>query len=496
MAKFKTRLIFLILVLIIFVCLALLIFIFQKPENVLTVQTQAQLKTLILLAIFITVAAIIAAFAAFFILSAGITRPIMELNKATQAISELDFNQQLKVRSYAEIQELITNFNHMAGQLKIFQQQTKRQHRGLEKIAREKTKELNYIYRIGQEVSSTLELEQVLDTVARRTAEILDLKICTILLVDEGDTKLEVLRAEGTNLKKIKRQVVKRGEGISGWVWSKKDALLVKDVDQDNRFIARTKEKYYTGNLISAPLEAKGRIIGVINGNNKFSAEPFKPAELLLLQEIATESAIAIENALLYKNLKNVYVHTIAALASALETKDHYTSSHSENVTRYAVAIAQEFGLSAEQVEVIRQACQLHDLGKIGIHDYILAKKGKLSDEEWDEIKLHALRGAQIIQPIDFLNEVSELVRQHHERFDGQGYPGNLSGQEIQLGARIMAVADSFDAMISARPYRRALTLNQAVAELRINSGLQFDPGIVNVFLKLIAAKPELLNLG
>lgn len=495
MGRFRTRLVLSLLVLILFISASYLLFLFQISNNILTVQTDQQLFRLILFSgLAITFLAIIAALSISFLLTRRISRSINEIIKVTQAISKMNFDHQIKIRSYSEIEELISSFNHMVEQLKNFQQTTKRRRQDLEKIAREKTKELSYIYRIGQEISSTLELDGVLDTIVQRTSEILGLKTCVILLVNQADQKLEVLRAAGINLKKIKRQILRRGEGISGWAWDKRDSLLITDVDQDSRFIARKREKYYAGCLISTPLEAKGKIIGIINGNNRVNGELFREEDLLLLKEIATESAIAIENALLYKNLKGIYLHTISALASALETKDRYTRSHSENVTKYAVAIAEEFGLPISQIEFIRQACQLHDLGKIGIHDYILTKKGNLSPEEWDEIKLHSLRGAQILQPIDFLNEIADLIRQHHERFDGKGYPYNLSGQNIHLGARIMSVADAFDAMISARPYRKALSLSQAIEELKANSGTQFDPGIVKVFLKLLEANPELIK--
>lgn len=195
-----------------------------------------------------------------------------------------------------------------------------------------------------------------------------------------------------------------------------------------------------------------------------------------------------------YKNLKGIYMHTISALASALEAKDHYTRSHSENVTKYAVVIARELDLPAAQIETIREACRLHDLGKIGIHDYILTKPGKLSPEEWEEVKLHSLRGAEILQPIGFLKTVAELIKQHHERYDGEGYPLRLAAQNIRLGARIMAVADAFDAMISERPYRQALGLPKAIAELKENSARQFDPKIVKLFLTILEKEPNLVK--
>ncbi len=485
MGTFKARAVFSILSLILFTSLAYLFFLFQISNNI----------SILLPGLVLAGLAIIGALFISFFLSGGITKPLSLLNKAIQEISKNNFDRHIRIRSCAEINELVSSFNHMSGQLKDFREQTKSRSRDLEQIIRERAKELNYIYKIGQDVSSTLDMEGVLDTIIKSTGEVLGLKICTILLLKETSGEdMEVLRARGINLKGIEKQTIRRGEGISGWVWDKKIPLLLKDVNQDSRFIGRKKERYYTGSLISVPLEFKGKIIGVINGNNKVTGELFNKNDLLLLKEIAIESAIAIENASLYKSLKDVYLHTISALASALEAKDHYTHSHSENVTKYAVAIAKELGLPASQVETIQQACQLHDLGKIGIHDYILRKTGKLSPEEWDEIKMHSLRGAQILQPIGFLKEVAELVRQHHERFDGKGYPYNLRGQDIQLGARIMTVADSFDAMISERPYRKALSLLQAKAELKTNSGTQFDPGIVKIFLKLLEATPVLLK--
>jgi putative nucleotidyltransferase with HDIG domain len=472
---------------------------FKIANDILKNETIDTLRRIVLFSLWGLAITVLAIFVTLFIslfLTRIITKPIDELVKVTQAISERNFDHGIKVRSYTEIKELIDSLNVMTKKLRDFERETKSKNLNLAKIARKRARELSYIYRIGREVSSTLELNEVLNTIVKGTTEVLDLKICAILLVDETiPDRLKVSRMHGVDYKQLENQYIKQGEGISGWVWQNKQSILIKDVNQDSRFCARDKERYYTGSLISVPLESKGKIIGIINGNNKTNGELFKEEDLLLLKEIAVESAIAIENALLYKNLKDIYVHTISALASALEAKDRYTRSHSENVTKFAVAIAEELCFSAEQIEVIRQACQLHDLGKIGIHDYILTKTGKLSAEEWDEIKLHSLRGAQILQPIGFLTEVAELVKQHHERFDGKGYPYQLNGQDIQLGARIMAVADAFDAMISERPYRKkALSVSQAIEELKLKSGSQFDPQIVKVFLQTLKKNPELVK--
>ena len=189
----------------------------------------------------------------------------------------------------------------------------------------------------------------------------------------------------------------------------------------------------------------------------------------------------------LYEDLRLTYMRTIKALAQAIDARDHYTHSHSENVTRYAVAIAEELGLSAKEVEIIREACELHDLGKIGIEDNILSKPSSLTADEWGQVKKHPTTGAQILEPLTFLNDVIDLIRQHHEHYDGTGYPEGRKGEDILLGARIIHLADAYEAMRSERSYRKVpLTKEEAIAEIKKYSGTQFDPKLEEVFLKVV----------
>lgn len=190
----------------------------------------------------------------------------------------------------------------------------------------------------------------------------------------------------------------------------------------------------------------------------------------------------------LYEDLRSTYMRTIKALAQAIEARDHYTHSHSETVAKIAVAIAQEMKLTVKEIETIREACELHDLGKIGIEDSILLKPSGLNAQEWEQVKRHPITGAQILEPLTFLNEVIDLVRQHHEHFDGSGYPEGRKGPDILLGARIIHLADAYEAMRSARSYRKIpLTKEEAVAEIKKNTGTQFDPSVVEAFLKIVA---------
>lgn len=180
-------------------------------------------------------------------------------------------------------------------------------------------------------------------------------------------------------------------------------------------------------------------------------------------------------------------MRTIRVLAQAIDARDHYTHSHSENVARYAVAISSQMDLPAKEIELIRQACELHDLGKIGIEDSILLKTSELNALEWEQIKKHPSIGAQILEPLTFLDGVVDFVKQHHEHYDGSGYPEGRKGEDILLGARIIHIADAFEAMTAARSYRKVpLSKTQAVEEIKKNSGTQFDPKIVDVFLKVV----------
>lgn len=181
----------------------------------------------------------------------------------------------------------------------------------------------------------------------------------------------------------------------------------------------------------------------------------------------------------LYMNMRKIYLETIQALATAIEAKDPYTRGHSERVAMYSSIIAEEMNLPEDFLNTLNFAALLHDIGKIGIPDEILNKPGKLSEEEFDRIRIHPILGANIVEKIDFLAQASSYIRFHHERQNGRGYPEGLKGENIPLGAAILAVADAFDAMTSDRPYRRAWNLDDTLHEIESNSGIQFRPEVV-----------------
>jgi len=193
---------------------------------------------------------------------------------------------------------------------------------------------------------------------------------------------------------------------------------------------------------------------------------------------------------------QQAYEATVGALCQAVETKDFYTRGHSERVSRGSVMIAREIGMRAERVDAIRHAGMLHDVGKLGVPTKVLQKTGKLTEEEYAAIQLHPMRGLDIVREIGFLDEALAGIMHHHERIDGRGYPMGLAGDEIPEFARVLAVADAFDAMTSTRSYRGARPIEEAIWELRKWSGTQFDPAFVDAFVAAIKRdgwqRPEL----
>ncbi len=342
---------------------------------------------------------------------------------------------------------------------------------------------------IGLAATSTLDLTHILKTIMEKIVHALNCEVGSIMLL-EPESKLLTIRASYGIEKEIVRTTrVKLGERISGWVAQHEEPLLIEDIESDPRFARRSSEKYYTKSLLSVPLKCKDRIVGVINVNNKKARQIFTQEDLQLLTGIASHISSAIDNARLYQEVNDTYINSVRSLVMAIDAKDHYTKHHSERVTEYAVAAARRMDLSEKEIEDIRQASQLHDLGKLSIHDHILNKVEKLTEEDWKEIKQHTLRGAEILRPLIFLDGVIEITELHHEHFDGKGYPHGLKGKEIPIGARIISVADAYDAMTSDRPYRKAMSIAEARAELKKCAGTHFDPEVVEVFLEVLDTK-------
>lgn len=251
------------------------------------------------------------------------------------------------------------------------------------------------------------------------------------------------------------------------------------------------------------PCYFKKELLGILVLGEKITGESFTREEMGFFVTLANDAAMAIANALLIENLQQkideikelyvrehrIFIHTAVAMAAAIDARDPYTHGHTERVTTYCLSVARELegipemGNYKNFRETLQISALLHDIGKIGIPDHILNRHGKLAPEEFEEIKKHSIIGATILHPIKELSDVAREVRHHQECFDGSGYPDGLKGMDIPLIARIIAVADAFDAITTDRPYKKKKKIEDAIAELKRCSGTQFDPVIVSAFL-------------
>lgn len=246
------------------------------------------------------------------------------------------------------------------------------------------------------------------------------------------------------------------------------------------------------GKVLTVPLQASGQVLAVLTATR--DRAPFTTGDRDVLRLICAQAAIAIENVRLFKRLKRSYWKTVYALAATVDLRDHPTAGHSDRLAHYAISIGRRLHLSEPQLEDLKIAALLHDIGKIGIGDGILLKPGDLTSEEYDWMKTHTLMGARILAMADFSPRVVEAVLFHHERFDGTGYPLGLREDQIPIEARILTVADAFESMTSTRSYRTAMPVDNAVAELERGRTTQFDPQIVDALLACLEhgeAAPE-----
>lgn len=358
--------------------------------------------------------------------------------------------------------------------------------RKLNKKLSERLTEMTALYETAKVTVSSLDLDEVLSSVFNSTVRTLKADTGSLMLLDPEEGVLTIKRAHGLDEEVIRKARIKVGEGIAGTAAQNGEPLVFRgrlDSPQANN---KGRMKYAKINSICAPLKTKKGVVGIINLNRGKDSEPFTEDNLALLSTMAHQAASAIENAGLYKDLHESYLSTIRALTSALEVKDHYTRGHSDAVARCAVKIAKKLGLSLHEIEGIEVAAILHDIGKIGIREDILNKPGKLDDEEWREIEKHPESSLKILNNINSPWDIKLTIYAHHERYDGKGYPAGLKGEEIPLGARIIAAADLYDAMISDRAYRKGLSREVVIGELKKVAGTQLDPEIVKVFVEML----------
>lgn len=386
--------------------------------------------------------------------------------------------------TYAELEFLGVLVNDLA--LKI-------ENARLLEASRQMVARLQALLDVGLELGTTLDRDRLLTVILDRVCQLLEAEAASIFEREEDTGDLVLTATTSTQSLRPGAVRVPHGQGIAGWAAEHGETVLVPDVRSDPRFYARADEvtRFVTRSILCTPLVLQEvvpgqpgafcrRVIGVAQALNKRNGGAFTAADIEIFEGLARQAALAMERARLYQEINNV----IVTLTEALEAKDPYTQGHTRRVTEISMAIAEEMNLPPDEIARIRTAALLHDIGKIGMPDAVLQKPGLCSDSEREVIRLHPQRGERILQPLRHLRDILPGVVEHHERYDGRGYPRGLRGEEISLAGRIIAVADTFDAMTSTRPYRRAMPLDVVLAELRAQAGGQFDPQVVAAFFR------------
>ncbi len=343
------------------------------------------------------------------------------------------------------------------------------------------------IHEFGMMATGIISKEELSQSVIDSACRLIRSDAGSLMILNRDTNELMIAASRGLPQDVVDSTRIPLGEGVAGRVAQTGKAIFVEDIETDARFLRSNSAARYTSrSFISVPLRVKNRIIGVLNVNSPEADRRFEERDVRLLTILADQAAITLENIELYDNLQNFYLEMVQTLARAIDAKDEYTHDHADRARRYARLIAYRLNLPEAMVRHIEYAALMHDIGKIGIDEKILHKPGRLTDEEREIIKKHPSIGNRIIAPVAFLSPVAPMVLYHQEWYNGQGYPEGLSGEEIPLGARIVAVIDTFDAMTSDRPYRKALPREVAIEELKKGCGTQFDARVVNAFLEIL----------
>jgi len=328
---------------------------------------------------------------------------------------------------------------------------------------------LSTMHSVHRVISSSLRLQDLLPRIGRLSAQVLKAKGCSIMLVDAERQYLAPYFSFGEHPRFVHRQRIKIGRGLEGR-------------------IASTGEFHLNRNAIGVPF-IEDDVVGVILLWHKIDRQAFSKIDLEILKSLSEQAVVAIKNAQLFEETEKLTLGSIKTINELLELNFRGSRKHLYAFSKIVMEVGKELGLSTREQTHIERAIFLLDTGTLALPDSVLSKQGKLTKREYDMIKRVPMQGAQLLRSISSLKPVLPIVRHHHERFDGKGYPQGLRGEEIPVGARIVSVVNSFVAMVSKRSYRERMTLEQSIREIQANRGTQFDPKVVDAFVKVIQRK-------
>lgn len=350
---------------------------------------------------------------------------------------------------------------------------------------------------IDRAITSSVDLNLTLSILLAELVKQLQIDAACILLWDDDTERLNYGAGLGFRTDSLVHTKLRLGEGYAGIAALEQRVIKIEYLSSKNSGFLRSPTIGQEGfiSYFGVPLIAKGQVQGVLEVFNRSLLSP-NSDWLSFLEMLGGQAAIAIDNASLFNDLQqsnaeiiSAYDATIEGWSRALDMRDHETEGHTQRVTEMAVALAHKIGIRDTDPIHIQRGATLHDIGKMGIPDHILHKPGPLSEEEWDIMRQHPKYACDLLSPIEYLNPARDIPCHHHERWNGSGYPSGLKEKEIPLPARLFAIVDVYDALISDRPYRSAWSKPAAINYIQEEAGELFDPAIVPTFLNLIKEK-------
>jgi len=399
--------------------------------------------------------------------------PLEKLKEGTKRIARREFDSRVRVTSQDEFEEVAESFNTMASQLG-------RQFKTLTTVAE-----------IDRAILSSLDKSKIVDTVLARMRDVFPCDSVSVTLFKSNSAETAQTYVEDCKSDKRKKEktMEPRPEDIEA-LNDNPDTVLI-EMDGEPPSYLGPMVKLGMKSILVLPIFLKQELSGII-ALGYLKPPKLEQEDLDQARQLADQVAVAFSNTRLIEELAQLNWGTLRALARAIDAKSHWTTGHSERSTKLALKIARIMGLKRAELDNLHRAGLLHDIGKLGIPLDVLDKDGKLTTEERQFMQTHASLGARILEPIGAYADVIPIVLQHHESYDGTGYPDGLSGKAISLGARIFALADRFEALTSDRPYRKALNLTRTVKYIKDRSGTEFDPKVVKAFSKVMAQEEKM----
>ena len=339
---------------------------------------------------------------------------------------------------------------------------------------------------INKTISSSLSPDRIIETAMEQIERIVQCEFMAIIVEDKGELVVKTANANGMTVPvSFSPGATLRGNCLACSAFRKGESCYVPHLSAAKRLgpLDRSLVKAGLESLLAIPLVTKDITKGVLMLADTKTGQ-FVREEAFAIEMITAQMAVALENARLYEDMRSLFINTVASLANAIDAKSPWTKGHSERVMHVSASIAKEMGLDEAMIERVRLGGLLHDIGKIGVIEALLEKPEALSEDEFPPLRLHPEKGVAILAPIEQLQDVLPGILHHHERYDGTGYPTGLKGEAIPLEARIITVADSFDAMVADRPYKKGFSPAEALTELHRYAGSQFDPHVVENFTR------------